>query len=104
MTEEELEGIKTSLKLEEKGEKGEELENEGDGEIYGDNTRNQDQVDEIRSFYTRVSKNSVRSNKTGGTFRSSKTYISHLEKKLNLEREAREKLQLEVEELKRISS
>jgi predicted RNase H-like nuclease (RuvC/YqgF family) len=36
--------------------------------------------------------------------RSSRTYISELERKLTSEKIAREKLQKEVEELKRISS
>lgn len=36
--------------------------------------------------------------------KTSKTYISHLEKQLNEERIAREKLEKEIEEIKRINS
>ena len=41
---------------------------------------------------------------SGVSMKSSRTYISQLERKLHMEREAREKLQKEVEELKKISS
>jgi hypothetical protein len=39
-----------------------------------------------------------------GSVKTSKTYISHLERKLNDERHAREKLEKEIEEIKRINS
>jgi predicted RNase H-like nuclease (RuvC/YqgF family) len=39
-----------------------------------------------------------------GSVKTSKTYISVLEKKLNDERQAREKLEREIEEIKRINS
>ena len=39
-----------------------------------------------------------------GSVKTSKTYISHLEKELNEEKVAREKLEQEIEELKRINS
>ena len=40
----------------------------------------------------------------GGSVRSSKTYISHIEKELKDEKIAREKLEKEIEEIKRINS
>lgn len=39
-----------------------------------------------------------------GSVKTSKTYISNLEKQLNEERLAREKLQKDIEEIKRINS
>lgn len=39
-----------------------------------------------------------------GSIRTSKTYISHLERQLRDERDAREKLAEEIEEIKRINS
>jgi predicted RNase H-like nuclease (RuvC/YqgF family) len=39
-----------------------------------------------------------------GSIRTSKTYISHLERQLKDEKDAREKLAREIEEIKRINS
>ena len=39
-----------------------------------------------------------------GSVRSSKTYISHLEKQLKEEKVAREKLAMEIEEIKRLNT
>ena len=45
-----------------------------------------------------------RSVRTGGTRQSSKTYVSKLEKDLQAERAAREQLQREIEEIKKVNS
>lgn len=39
-----------------------------------------------------------------GSIRTSKTYISNLERKLNEEKRAREKLEMEIEQIKKINS
>jgi predicted RNase H-like nuclease (RuvC/YqgF family) len=41
---------------------------------------------------------------SNGTVKTSKTYISHLEKQLKEEKDARELLSKEIEEIKRINS
>lgn len=51
---------------------------------------------------TVVSKRTVVS--ANGSIRTSKTYISTLEKQLNEEKRAREKLEHEIEEIKKINS
>ena len=56
-------------------------------------------------FVFRGSLKSKRTVFTGdGSVRSSKTYISALERQLNDEKRAREKLQGEIEEIKKINS
>ncbi len=49
-----------------------------------------------------VSKRTVLS--ANGTVKTSKTYISTLEKQLNEEKRAREKLEKEIEDIKKINS
>ena len=49
-----------------------------------------------------ISKRTVMS--SNGSVKTSKTYISHLEKQLKDEKSAREKLEKEIEEIKRINS
>eukprot|EP00347_Sterkiella_histriomuscorum_P022499 403338264 len=63
----------------------------------------QDTYDEVASVYSKATRSSLR---TIGdkSMRSSRTYASQLEHKLEKEKEARQKLEREVEELKRISS
>ena len=55
-----------------------------------------------------MSQRSVVSRRTvvsaNGSIRTSKTYISTLEKQLNEEKKAREKLEREIEEIKKINS
>ena len=70
---------------------------------------NRDQVMGLNDRLTKsADKKSRRSKRTiingDGSVRSSKTYISSLEKKLTEEKRAREKLQEEIEEIKKINS
>mmetsp|Transcript_17430 Transcript_17430/g.15367 ORF Transcript_17430/g.15367 Transcript_17430/m.15367 type:complete len:264 (-) Transcript_17430:59-850(-) len=80
-------------------ERGEPVEGEGEGE-----KEHQDLDDEIDSLYYA---SYTDSRKSGGSRRSqltSATYISKLEKELAEERDARERLAKELEEIKKISS
>lgn len=72
--------------------------------LKGKLNRNQDDRQSVISMSQRsvVSKRTVMS--SNGTVKTSKTYISTLEKQLNEEKRAREKLELEIEEIKRINS
>jgi predicted RNase H-like nuclease (RuvC/YqgF family) len=49
-----------------------------------------------------VSRRSIHSDKTGAS--SSKTYISHLERRLTEEKRARERLEQEIEKIRKINS
>lgn len=56
----------------------------------------------MRSAVSRASRSSTA--RTGTSVRSSRTYVSRLERQLNQEKVARERLEQQVEELRLISS
>ena len=59
--------------------------------------------DDVQSQYSYISKSTIRS-LGGKSMRSSRTYTSQLERKLHEEKQARHKLEREVEELRKLSS
>ncbi len=63
----------------------------------------EERQDDLMSTHSRISKSTQRS-LGKQSVRSSRTYVSQLEKKLSLEKKAREQLEKEVEELRKVSS
>ena len=110
-----LEDLKKKLNIKDEDLEGVQEEGSDKKEIYvnpeeEDPEQKSELYDEIDSLYqdearSVVSKaKSVRSNASNATGVSSKVYINQLEKQLDEERKARERLQRELEEVKKLSS
>lgn len=79
----------------------------GGGDLKQQNTAaasGQFENDDLVSQWSRYTKSSILSRGRSSAASSSKTYVSKLEKKLNTEKHAREKLQREVDELRKMST
>lgn len=94
----ELEKLKSTLRIEDEEDVLEYEQEPENKEIFETFDK-----DEQKTEYSRISKSTVRTI-GASSMRSSRTYVSQLERKLSVERKAREKLQQEVEELKRLST
>lgn len=100
MDEQEVEFLREKLNIEEVKEdepaEGEKIHIEGEEEEAASEA-----ADEVQSLHEKASHKSGASVKS---FRSSATYVSHLEKQLDDERKARERLEKELQEIKKIAS
>ena len=100
LDEKEIEFLREKLNIEEM--KDEPIEIEDDGQLL-----EEEAADEVASLQPDDGKMSCRSGgsrASARSFRSSATYVTHLEKQLEEERKAREKLEKELQEIKRIAS